>query len=627
ILEEVCMKQKFFPVDEFVLLHGRSPVDLSLAFRFSNLPNNAKLELVRAPHSRSQTQEEVTIALQLESGERMQHTFCPTTSLWDIIQHWKPPGDRAQREQPVSVGNSDVPSLHPVCIYMREEVVGETALKHVTLKRLALTSGKAVIRLVHRPVDSSTIAEINNRIEQEKARQAKFAVNEQFQQLSAQASCSSHGEQLSPGECSVEDSKPTGSNTPSQDVSMLDDHRQGPEHEQDTEGQNEECMGTSHEDDHSVPFHTKESSDQEKTNSSAQRGAELSAVERLQMMNIPGVEIFTPDDFSSLSPQQQQNHDTQEPKVRSICLTKCKSDVKPEEFKPCDREELVYDSNEQGSSGAVKEVVRHQHYQNNRETATNTARNTIGVHGRPVSDRTVRLCLAAAHPENHVPARRPALTVQHHRHHVGEDFFELTETDIRSLMKDLQRQASSERPLMTEAMRMAKMEEQHQYYDFVVLRVQFPDGLVLQGCFRPRETVFALYRFVREHLENKEQEFYLYISPPRQILSDTAKTLVQAQLAPASVVYFGSNHSADHGLAGSAIMNIVSKRKADEVSAKRLAKKQMETLTSSDTESHIALGASSGATAATVSDRAPSVRSRTASAPSHDSKLPKWLKL
>ena len=71
------------------------------------------------------------------------------------------------------------------------------------------------------------------------------------------------------------------------------------------------------------------------------------------------------------------------------------------------------------TTAAQDRRLRRQHYRDNRETAANTARNTIGVHGRPVSDRTVRRRLAAAHLENHVPARRPALTVQHRRHRLA----------------------------------------------------------------------------------------------------------------------------------------------------------------------------------------------------------------
>lgn len=69
--------------------HGRTTVDLTLAFRFSGLSNNAKLELVKALQPRSLSQGEVTIALQLESGDRLQESFQPSTTLWDILMYWE----------------------------------------------------------------------------------------------------------------------------------------------------------------------------------------------------------------------------------------------------------------------------------------------------------------------------------------------------------------------------------------------------------------------------------------------------------------------------------------------------------------------------------------------------------
>lgn len=67
--------------------HGRKPVDVTLSLRYSNLPNNVKLELVKSESSREE--QDVLIALQLEDGQRLQHTFPPASSLWDILQHWE----------------------------------------------------------------------------------------------------------------------------------------------------------------------------------------------------------------------------------------------------------------------------------------------------------------------------------------------------------------------------------------------------------------------------------------------------------------------------------------------------------------------------------------------------------
>ncbi|KAK7099539.1 hypothetical protein V1264_003667 [Littorina saxatilis] len=55
----------------------------------------------------------------------------------------------------------------------------------------------------------------------------------------------------------------------------------------------------------------------------------------------------------------------------------------------------------------------HQHQRDAFETAANTARNTFGVHGQPVSARTLRRRLGGQNLVNRRPARRPVLTAQH----------------------------------------------------------------------------------------------------------------------------------------------------------------------------------------------------------------------
>ena len=55
------------------------------------------------------------------------------------------------------------------------------------------------------------------------------------------------------------------------------------------------------------------------------------------------------------------------------------------------------------------------------------------------------------------------------------------------------REAFSDAPLMTQAMKAAQMEKKYGRYDKAVIRVHFPDRWVLQGCFRPRESCECLY--------------------------------------------------------------------------------------------------------------------------------------
>ena len=67
-------------------------MDVTLSIRFANIPNNAKLELVKSESSRAE--QDVLIALQLESGERLQEKFPPSTAIWDILVHWENLPDR-----------------------------------------------------------------------------------------------------------------------------------------------------------------------------------------------------------------------------------------------------------------------------------------------------------------------------------------------------------------------------------------------------------------------------------------------------------------------------------------------------------------------------------------------------
>ncbi|XP_071492737.1 uncharacterized protein [Diadema antillarum] len=148
VIENVCQKQKYNP-DDYNLKHNRTVLDVQVPFRYANLPNNVKLELVKASSPRSQSGTAV-VALQLPSGERLQRSFDSSTSLWQLLQHWEKEGDRPSLT--ASFFSSDGGTLHPVCIYMREEIVGEARLKATTLKGLGLTGGRAIIRLLHREV-------------------------------------------------------------------------------------------------------------------------------------------------------------------------------------------------------------------------------------------------------------------------------------------------------------------------------------------------------------------------------------------------------------------------------------------------------------------------------------------
>uniref|UniRef100_A0A2K6K074 ASPSCR1 tether for SLC2A4, UBX domain containing n=1 Tax=Rhinopithecus bieti TaxID=61621 RepID=A0A2K6K074_RHIBE len=87
VLEDTCRRQDFNPC-EYDLKFQRSVLDLSLQWRFANLPNNAKLEMVPASRSREGPENMVRVALQLDDGSRLQDSFCSGQTLWELLSHF-----------------------------------------------------------------------------------------------------------------------------------------------------------------------------------------------------------------------------------------------------------------------------------------------------------------------------------------------------------------------------------------------------------------------------------------------------------------------------------------------------------------------------------------------------------
>lgn len=96
-----------------------------------------------------------------------------------------------------------------------------------------------------------------------------------------------------------------------------------------------------------------------------------------------------------------------------------------------------------------------------------------------------------------------------------DEFFELTIQDARKLFHDLKkkREDLENRPLETEAQR--KLEESKKIlrnmnkYKSSVIRIQFPDRTVLQGTFKPVETIEKVMDFVKDYIQDSTPEFYL----------------------------------------------------------------------------------------------------------------------
>ena len=74
-------------------------------------------------------------------------------------------------------------------------------------------------------------------------------------------------------------------------------------------------------------------------------------------------------------------------------------------------------------------------------------------------------------------------------------------------------------------------------YRFAIIRVRFPDGVILQGTFRATEPLSRVLEFVRESLDTDWIPFSL-TSQTRQVLDQDSMTITELDLAPASIINF-----------------------------------------------------------------------------------------
>ncbi|KAM6164689.1 tether containing UBX domain for GLUT4 [Rhynchocyon petersi] len=459
VLEDTCRRQDLNPC-EYDLKFQRTVLDLSMQWRFANLPNNAKLEMVPASRSREGLESTVRVALQMDDGTRLQDTFFAGQTLWELLSHFS--RTRTCLEQ---LGEAT-----PVCVYMRDEVTGAAALQGTTLQSLGLTGGSAIIRFVVKP---SSLASRPEPLGTQSRAPGSPTLSVSADQTTGHSVLPPDTGGLSRGDVRhAEDAAPLGNGSA--------DSR-GLKSEGSSVRQNTKSPPTP-----LIPF-----------SGWGQRlgGSSGSAC--------PLMSLSTKLPKSSCSPGGPSQPKRSKPGLESP----------PESEQPVDREPVV------------------------------------------------------CHPDlERMPQAWPV--------ELPDEFFEVTVDDVRRRLAQLksERMRLEEAPLVTRSYRETRAKEQMERYPKVVLRVIFPDRYILQGFFRPSETVGDLRDFVRSHLENPALDFYLFIAPPKTVLGDDTLTLFQASLFPAALVHFGTEEPADLYLEPRLLEHTVPPSSADLLVARSMAR-------------------------------------------------------
>lgn len=436
VLEEVCVKQKL-DASEFDLRHHSRILDPSSVVRFSQLPNNAQLEMVEAKKKRQESP--VNIMLQLEDGTRLNGDFLPKCSLKDVISNLCPSETGAVE--------------NPAIIYMRKEITGLEELNKTTLKDLGLTSGRALLRFLNRSKEQlSQQLHVSNPL-----KPVKVEIQET---------------PISQSPLSISDSKSA------HESKIFDESTSGLSEAAQTSVKGEENMDTISQ----APKNSEMSDD---------NWNQIDAESRLSLKRVSGAEI--PNGSDSMD----WNESDSAPSEKK--LSKCQELVEP---KPEPEPEPEID-------------VSNIEFLGEREALLY---NLSDLRSSRIKDDSL-----------------------------PDGFFDLTLDDARSLMRDYKRarEELENAVLSTKAMKdlsdSRRMLAHLNKYQQTVVRIQFPDRFVLQGVFRPRETVQHVLSFVKQFIQNPESEFYLYTAPPKTILNPS-ETLIEADCVPAAVIYLGSSN-------------------------------------------------------------------------------------
>uniref|UniRef100_A0A3Q2Y3U0 ASPSCR1 tether for SLC2A4, UBX domain containing n=2 Tax=Hippocampus comes TaxID=109280 RepID=A0A3Q2Y3U0_HIPCM len=515
----------------------------------------------------------------MEDGSRLQGAFSCEKSLWELLTHFPQ----------IRVSELSESGSTPVCVYMRDEVCGEEALKKATLKSLGLTGGSAIVRFLLKrdrvPEDCMDTTEVvivpvppAVTETQSSACQLDPIPSHSETSISQEMAKNSNPAQLietvtvrtpvsSTRTLRVQQEKIRDTNQPKAPLEvrqMLEDcgEEAGPS---------------------GVNSHSSSSS-----SSSCTSGPVVPFIPFTgggQRLGGPNGSAFGHVLSSSLSSSSLSASAVESPKAKKA--------------KPSHHSATKHQATAKKSDGIMDGAEKF----------------LAPVEREPLIYHLERVC------------HRSEDDVE-----LPDEFFEVTVDDVRKRFAQLksERELLEETPLMTRSLRETQMKEKIDKYPKVVLRIQFPDRHVLQGFFRPLETVGALTDFVRSHLEDPLLSFYLFITPPKKILDDPAVTLFQADLFPGALVYLGSDVKTELYLKRKLLESSVSALQANESIASCMFQSAKHSPSSLDTQELLPPPEPTADTGASTQDDEKQQSTNTQAAkPSRSDvgKVPKWLKL
>eukprot|EP01025_Chloroclados_australasicus_P009517 TRINITY_DN13645_c0_g1_i8.p1 TRINITY_DN13645_c0_g1~~TRINITY_DN13645_c0_g1_i8.p1 ORF type:complete len:351 (+),score=54.82 TRINITY_DN13645_c0_g1_i8:633-1685(+) len=122
----------------------------------------------------------------------------------------------------------------------------------------------------------------------------------------------------------------------------------------------------------------------------------------------------------------------------------------------------------------------------------------------------------------------------------GDEFFEFTQEDYYVMQSGYAKEHKKQNEwFKTKAQRQIEEEQRASRYSEVLIRVQFPDDFIVQLSFKPLEKLLELQSVITSLIKQEfRKSFYLFTTPPREIIKDYDQTFWSAGLVPAAYVHF-----------------------------------------------------------------------------------------
>jgi len=122
---------------------------------------------------------------------------------------------------------------------------------------------------------------------------------------------------------------------------------------------------------------------------------------------------------------------------------------------------------------------------------------------------------------------------------VGDDFYQITPAEAKALLDLAAAKRRDDETFKTRETRELEAARKKRVYRKAMIRVRFPDGVVLQATFSAAATVSDVLAWVEAALREPGHSFELSVAraPPLKALSET---LEASQLCPAALLNFRS---------------------------------------------------------------------------------------